>query len=135
MNFSKINPWYVLIFLWILEQLFFKELKSDCFRASYLILFLSVSKVLLGRNRLLDSNRSHGLSLIDTFKVFKKTLNKQPCGSCYSIVLLTLTCNIIKRSLYNALHKKWRFPLRNFSINVTKSAVFCVFGHIYWRNT
>ena len=32
------------------------------------------------------------------------------------------------------LHEKWCFPLRNPSVNVTKSAVFCRFGHIYWRN-
>ena len=32
------------------------------------------------------------------------------------------------------LHKKWSFPLRISSVNVTKSAVFCGFGHIYWRN-
>ena len=34
----------------------------------------------------------------------------------------------------NALHKKWGLPLRISSVNVTKSAVSCVFGHIYWRN-
>ena len=33
-----------------------------------------------------------------------------------------------------ALHKKWSFPLRMSSVNVTKSAVSCGFGHIYWRN-
>ena len=33
------------------------------------------------------------------------------------------------------LHKKWSFPLRVFSVNMTKSAVFCRFGYIYWRNT
>ena len=33
-----------------------------------------------------------------------------------------------------ALHKKWSFPLRIFLVNVTKSAVNCKFGHIYWRN-
>ena len=32
------------------------------------------------------------------------------------------------------LHKKWSFPLRISSVNVTKSAVFCGFGHIYLRN-
>ena len=32
------------------------------------------------------------------------------------------------------MHKKWSFPLRIFSVNVTKSAVCCGFGHIYWRN-
>ena len=33
-----------------------------------------------------------------------------------------------------ALHKKWSFPLRISSVNVTKSAGNCGFGHIYWRN-
>ena len=33
-----------------------------------------------------------------------------------------------------ALRKKWSFPLRISSVNVTKSAVSCGFGHIYWRN-
>ena len=32
------------------------------------------------------------------------------------------------------LHKKWSFPLRISSVNVTKSAVSCGYGHIYWRN-
>ena len=30
--------------------------------------------------------------------------------------------------------QKWSFPLRISSVNVTKSAVYCWFGHIYWRN-
>ena len=33
-----------------------------------------------------------------------------------------------------ALHKKWIFPLRISSANVTKSAGDCGFGRIYWRN-
>ena len=32
------------------------------------------------------------------------------------------------------LHKKWSFPLRISSVNVSKSTVSCRFGHIYWRN-
>ena len=32
------------------------------------------------------------------------------------------------------LHEKWSFPLRIFSVNMTKSAGNCGFGHIYWRN-
>ena len=32
------------------------------------------------------------------------------------------------------LHKKWNFPLRISSVNVTKSAGNCGFGHIYRRN-
>ena len=34
----------------------------------------------------------------------------------------------------HALHKKWNFTLRISSVNVTKSAGNCGFGHIYWRN-
>ena len=30
--------------------------------------------------------------------------------------------------------KKWIFPLRISSVNVTKSTGNCQFGHIYWRN-
>ena len=33
------------------------------------------------------------------------------------------------------LHKKWSFPLRISSVNKTKSAVSCGFGHIYWKNS
>ena len=30
--------------------------------------------------------------------------------------------------------QKWSFPLRIYSVNVTKSTDSCGFGHIYWRN-
>ena len=33
-----------------------------------------------------------------------------------------------------SLHKKWSFPLRISSVNMTKSTGDCGFGHIYWRN-
>ena len=35
---------------------------------------------------------------------------------------------------YESLHKKWSFSLMIYSVNLTKSAVSCGFGHIYWRN-
>ena len=34
----------------------------------------------------------------------------------------------------STLHKRWSFPLIISSVNVTKSAISCGFGHIYWRN-
>ena len=40
----------------------------------------------------------------------------------------------MKRKMSRTLHKKWSFPLGISSVNVTKSAVSCWFGHIYWRN-
>ena len=46
----------------------------------------------------------------------------------YSVTILTCCC------LFVILHKKRSFPLRISWVNVTKSAVPCGFGHIYWRN-
>ena len=42
--------------------------------------------------------------------------------------------NKMVQVLQIALHKKWSFLLRISSVNATKSAVSCGFGHIYWRN-
>ena len=36
---------------------------------------------------------------------------------------------------YLTLRKKWSFPWSISSVNVTKSAVSCGFGHICWRNS
>ena len=41
---------------------------------------------------------------------------------------------VISYESMNTLHKKWSFPWRISSVNVTKSAIFCEFDHIYWRN-
>ena len=38
-----------------------------------------------------------------------------------------------KGALATSLHKKWSFPLRISSVNVTKFAGNCEFGHIYWK--
>ena len=42
--------------------------------------------------------------------------------------------NIASNGPKLALHKKWCFTLAISSVNVTKSAVPCGFGHMYWRN-
>ena len=48
------------------------------------------------------------------------------------------TCNYALPRCYPtlklSLHKKWSVPLRFSSVNMTKSAVSCGFGRIYWRN-
>ena len=49
------------------------------------------------------------------------------------------TCNntvrdVFNRFIYTYTAQKWSFPFRISSVNVTKSAVSCEFGHIYWRN-
>ena len=43
-------------------------------------------------------------------------------------------CHSQNKLFKHSLHKKWSFPLRISSVNVTKSAVSCGFDHIYWRN-
>ena len=40
----------------------------------------------------------------------------------------------LRISYESSLQKIWSFPLRISSVTVTKSAVSCRFGHIYWRN-
>ena len=56
-------------------------------------------------------------------------------GDNYSIeiILVSLEEHIGETSFYwkYALHKKWGFPLRISSVNVTKFAVCGGFSHIY----
>ena len=37
--------------------------------------------------------------------------------------------------LLHFAHKKLRFPLWTFSLNITKSTASCGFGHIYWKSS
>ena len=51
-----------------------------------------------------------------------------------ALSILFWLCGNFIEVVYWTLHKKWSFPLRISSLNVTKSAGNCGFGHIYWRN-
>ena len=57
----------------------------------------------------------------------------------FLLLLELVTCNMWFCNLHlpfvgSSLHNKWSFPLRITPVNVTKFAVFCGFGHIYWIN-
>ena len=39
-----------------------------------------------------------------------------------------------KRGGMNVIAQKMMFSIKDFPVNVTKSAVSCRFAHIYWRN-
>ena len=52
------------------------------------------------------------------------------CYILFSKPFKVLKCFFLQQTL----HKKWSFPLRISSVNVTKSAGNWGFGHIYWRN-
>ena len=71
------------------------------------------------------------------------TIWKISCGSwreCYFWLHLVSSSKIVGKSEsiirgVFTLRKKWSFPLRVYSVNVTKSAVSCGgFCHIYWRD-
>ena len=50
------------------------------------------------------------------------------------LILVSEIQLVLHNIQFNTLHKKWSFPLRISSVNVTKSAVSPGFGHIYWKN-
>ena len=51
----------------------------------------------------------------------------------YTIITLSFF-NLVNLAIYCHCTKKWSFPLRVSSVNVTRFAGICGFGHIYWRN-
>ena len=76
-----------------------------------------------------------------------RNLDKEECsGALFNDPSEALECILLNffnvklhatqsSSTYTPLHKKWSLPLRIFSITVTKSAVSCGFGHVYWINS
>ena len=52
--------------------------------------------------------------------------------SVFFFVIVELKSKLL--STLHTLHKKWSFPLRISSANVTRSAVSCGFGRMYWKN-
>ena len=67
----------------------------------------------------------HEMPWKKNFTVYPSLNNAHVCLKIGDIVLL---------KDIHTLHKKWSFPLRISSVNVTKSAGICGFSHIYWRN-
>ena len=49
----------------------------------------------------------------------------------FSIKFASILCKVGITLQEYTLHKKWSFPLKISSVNVTKSAGNCGFGHIY----
>ena len=58
--------------------------------------------------------------------ITQKVMCQWSCPSQFSINFLV--------AKWASVHKKWSFPLRISSVDVSKSAVSCEFGHIYLRN-
>ena len=71
-------------------------------------------------------------SLIWLFNIWLIWSHSSPINLIWEIKIIFLSC--LGRKTWISLHKKWSFPLRISSVNATKSARNCGFGHIYWRN-
>ena len=82
-------------------------------------------------------SENSGTLYIKGFKAFL-----MHCYNCYALFSLPWLSFPLKSSILTkssdlsrqVLHKKWSFPLRISSVNVTISAGNCGFCHIYWRN-
>ena len=69
--------------------------------------------------------------VVDTGLLMCNNSSSHVCALCY----FTRNNWASKPSSFlPSLHKRWSFPLKISSVIVTKSAVSCVFGYIYWRN-
>ena len=68
--------------------------------------------------------------MITTWQQHDQQIFSKQFGS----VLTAFWQQCLSSSRKDTLHKKWSFPLRISSVNASKSAVFCGFGHIYWKN-
>ena len=64
----------------------------------------------------------------------KKLANILQCYLCLSLNILRISCPWTQDVNWTYTALKWSFSLRVSSLNVTKSAVFYGFGHIYRRN-
>ena len=52
----------------------------------------------------------------------------------YQVLELFYSISSVVEYYYCTLHKEMKLSLRISSVNVTKFAGNCGFGHIYWRN-
>ena len=78
----------------------------------------------------------HGCSTVNVLHIFRTPFPQNSFGGIW-ILLLDLTTIMNELTLnhvihiHASLHKKRNFPLMISSVNVTKSAGNCRFGHIY----
>ena len=111
---------------------------------------ISFNVICLGEMVLLTFSSRIFKSLL-CFKTSEKTNFKYLAYRClfcfifcifYYLVLFPIFCSLMYKNLpifhwqlaEATLHKKWSFPLMVSSVNVTKSAGNCGFGHIHWKN-
>ena len=94
--------------------------------------FLKLSRELASFNFLFDD---YNHFLFDSIKVSLIISIASSWICLWSIETDPSFCKSSSNEKHLPLHKKRSFPLRISSVNVTKSAVSCKFGHIYWRNS
>ena len=88
-------------------------------------------KRLLKKYKLVVDEWTLPFSFSEGLKLMHWYVAKDKATYC-SLVLLPF--DMFEINIWQTLHKKWSFPLRISSVNVTRSAGNGGFGHIYWRN-
>ena len=121
------------------EQLFRKSSKVQ--KKIYIYIYIYCHRILflgLSGCKIIPEQLHHSfvaVSFADLFQSsFREFCRIFPWNTWEQVLMLVTLA--LPSHFYKArgLHKKWSFPLRISSVNVTKSAGKCGFGHIYWRN-
>ena len=103
--------------------------KSLVFEGDILLLFYCINHT---------NNLKVGYANQNFIYVFAKYLKKCFTGKKSFLKFSVYLCkfNYYRLLQFQFLHctKKWSFPLRISSVNVTESVENCGFGHIYWKN-
>ena len=79
-------------------------------------------------------NFEHISHIIPVFPLLNlKKINTESVPFWY-LIICGCSSTHLRTMLSCKLRRKWNFPLRISSVNVTRSADNCGFGHISWRN-
>ena len=115
---------------WVLDGQFMRFVINLLASSNISIAINTAWRVFVFRVFLVRIFRHFSLSCIQS-ECGKIRTRKTPNRDTFYVVQLfrcTSVINIV------TLHKKWSFSIKISSVNVTKSAENCGFGHIYWRN-
>ena len=86
----------------------------------------------------LSADHTKWSNTLKQFVGFKSYVQPDPLSEFLIIANLQQSANLNMRKTwvktFLSLLKKWSFPLKISPVNVTRSAISCGFGHIYWRN-
>ena len=131
LEFSVFNFSFLFLFFFLFfSKIFFSSFESFPNSHIYNVVSTLINVVKL---QVENNNGSSKLFNVVNFNVDIHNVVSTLIWRCPTLCRhINLTTTLKQR--WKPLHKKWSFPLKISSVNVTKYAVTCGFGHIYWRN-